>query len=530
MLELGQPTHAYDLDRLPGPALGVRAARPGRAAGDARRRRAGAGRRAPSRLRDLSTATTSPSASPGSWAAPRRRSTTARPGVALEAAHFVPMAIARTSKRLGLRSEASARFERGVDVEGDRPVGRPVRRAPARRPARTWPPAARRSTGGRRGAGARRPSACASPGSTPCSAPTSTPREIARLLDADRVRRVAPRRRRGAGRDPAQLPPRRGRRDRRGRGGGPPPRVRQHRPHAPCARPRSGGLTAYQRTRRLVPRGPGRGRAVGGRSTSPLARSRRPRPGRSGGERRSAPSTRWSGRSRSCGPRCCPGCCGRSRSTRTGATRRRAVRDRPGLVGPARPTCAAGDGAPGTGCPTSARCSASCGLGRRVAPTPGRGARPGRRLRGAARRRSRPRRRCGARACTRPDGGGHRRRLAADRLGRARSTPRGSPGWGIDRAGRVARGRARLPGARRPLRRRPTARRARSRGSRRATSTWPSLSPTRSPAGAVEATLRARRRRPARVGGAVRRVPGPGVPAGSRSLAFRLRFVASTAP
>ena len=33
----------------------------------------------------------------------------------LEAAYFTPMAIARTSKRLGLRTEASARFERGCD-------------------------------------------------------------------------------------------------------------------------------------------------------------------------------------------------------------------------------------------------------------------------------------------------------------------------------------------------------------------------------------------------------------------------------
>src|SRR5581483_10281684 len=31
---------------------------------------------------------------------------------------FAPMAVARTSKRLGLRSEASARFERGVDIGG----------------------------------------------------------------------------------------------------------------------------------------------------------------------------------------------------------------------------------------------------------------------------------------------------------------------------------------------------------------------------------------------------------------------------
>ena len=42
--------------------------------------------------------------------------TTAR--VLLEAAYFVPMAVARTSKRLGIRTEASARFERGCDPAG----------------------------------------------------------------------------------------------------------------------------------------------------------------------------------------------------------------------------------------------------------------------------------------------------------------------------------------------------------------------------------------------------------------------------
>ena len=41
--------------------------------------------------------------------------------VLLEAAYFTPMAIARTSKRLGLRTEASARFERGVDPWGIEP-------------------------------------------------------------------------------------------------------------------------------------------------------------------------------------------------------------------------------------------------------------------------------------------------------------------------------------------------------------------------------------------------------------------------
>jgi phenylalanyl-tRNA synthetase beta chain len=38
--------------------------------------------------------------------------------VLLEAAYFLPMAIARTSLRLGLRTEASIRFERGCDPEG----------------------------------------------------------------------------------------------------------------------------------------------------------------------------------------------------------------------------------------------------------------------------------------------------------------------------------------------------------------------------------------------------------------------------
>ena len=45
--------------------------------------------------------------------------------VLLEAAYFVPMAIARTSKRLAVRTEASARFERGCDPAGiDRAAAR----------------------------------------------------------------------------------------------------------------------------------------------------------------------------------------------------------------------------------------------------------------------------------------------------------------------------------------------------------------------------------------------------------------------
>src|SRR6185503_12349962 len=38
--------------------------------------------------------------------------------VLLESAHFARTGVIRTSRRLGLRTEASARFERGTDPEG----------------------------------------------------------------------------------------------------------------------------------------------------------------------------------------------------------------------------------------------------------------------------------------------------------------------------------------------------------------------------------------------------------------------------
>ena len=49
-----------------------------------------------------------------------------RRGIALESAWFLPASVRATSKRLGLKTEASARFERGADVDG--PV-RALRRA-----------------------------------------------------------------------------------------------------------------------------------------------------------------------------------------------------------------------------------------------------------------------------------------------------------------------------------------------------------------------------------------------------------------
>ena len=54
--------------------------------------------------------------SPASWAAPRPRCRRRRATVVFESAYFKPASVRRTSKRLGLKTEASARFERGADV------------------------------------------------------------------------------------------------------------------------------------------------------------------------------------------------------------------------------------------------------------------------------------------------------------------------------------------------------------------------------------------------------------------------------
>ncbi|HWC09955.1 MAG TPA: phenylalanine--tRNA ligase subunit beta, partial [Acidimicrobiales bacterium] len=113
MLELGQPNHPYDLDRLGGGGLLVRSGRPGevvvtldkveRLVGpedciicDAQGAPVGIGGIMGGANSEIADATTT---------------------VLLEAAWFAPLAVARTSARLALRTEASVRFERGVDPE-----------------------------------------------------------------------------------------------------------------------------------------------------------------------------------------------------------------------------------------------------------------------------------------------------------------------------------------------------------------------------------------------------------------------------
>jgi phenylalanyl-tRNA synthetase beta chain len=116
MLELGQPMHAFDADKLSGATLSARLAKAGERLttldGETRTL-------APSMLviadRDHAVAI----AGVMGGRASEVSATTTR--VAIESAYFDPAAVRRASKRLGLKTEASMRFERGADI------GSPVR-------------------------------------------------------------------------------------------------------------------------------------------------------------------------------------------------------------------------------------------------------------------------------------------------------------------------------------------------------------------------------------------------------------------
>ncbi|CAA9254646.1 MAG: Phenylalanyl-tRNA synthetase beta chain [uncultured Acidimicrobiales bacterium] len=122
MLELGQPTHPYDLAKLAGRGLVVRGAEVGEVVRtlDGVDRRVGDGEDCL-----ICDATGEPVGVAGIMGGASSEIDSDTTEVLLEAAAFDPMAIARTSKRLGLRSEASARFEKGTDPSGiDRSVAR----------------------------------------------------------------------------------------------------------------------------------------------------------------------------------------------------------------------------------------------------------------------------------------------------------------------------------------------------------------------------------------------------------------------
>jgi len=113
LLELGQPMHAFDLDRLRGGRIDVRRS------GQARRFRTLDGvERAIEPEMLLIWDAAGPVAVAGVMGGENSEVTPATRRVLFESAHFAPLSIRRTSKRLGLASESSYRFERGVDPGG----------------------------------------------------------------------------------------------------------------------------------------------------------------------------------------------------------------------------------------------------------------------------------------------------------------------------------------------------------------------------------------------------------------------------
>ena len=112
MLEMGQPMHAFDLTRLRGPRLVIRRAHEG----EILRTLDGVERTLRPDMLVIADAerATAVAGVMGGQVSEIDASTTT---MALESAYFHPPAVRRTSKQLGLKTEASIRFERGADPE-----------------------------------------------------------------------------------------------------------------------------------------------------------------------------------------------------------------------------------------------------------------------------------------------------------------------------------------------------------------------------------------------------------------------------
>ena len=111
LLELGHPMHAFDLAKLAGPELRIRRAKPGEVV----RTLDGVERKLDPEMlviadRDRAQAIAGVMGGASSEVSPATKT------VAFESAYFKPTSVRRTSKRLGLKTEASSRFERGADI------------------------------------------------------------------------------------------------------------------------------------------------------------------------------------------------------------------------------------------------------------------------------------------------------------------------------------------------------------------------------------------------------------------------------
>jgi phenylalanyl-tRNA synthetase beta chain len=111
LLELGQPMHAFDYERLGGHSIVVRRARPG----ERMRTLDGVERALETDMLVIADAERA-SAVGGVMGGHDSEIGPSTRTMALESAYFHPPSVRRTSKRLGLKTEASMRFERGGDI------------------------------------------------------------------------------------------------------------------------------------------------------------------------------------------------------------------------------------------------------------------------------------------------------------------------------------------------------------------------------------------------------------------------------
>ncbi len=112
MYELGQPLHAFDLEKLSGKKVVIRRAKDG----EKILTLDGTERKLTSN--DLVIADAEkPVAIAGIIGGEESGTTLETKNILLESAHFDPMTIRKTSKRLNLSTDASYRFERGADIE-----------------------------------------------------------------------------------------------------------------------------------------------------------------------------------------------------------------------------------------------------------------------------------------------------------------------------------------------------------------------------------------------------------------------------
>ncbi len=114
LLERNQPLHAFDLERLGGRGIVVRLA----SAGERMTTLDGVERELVAEDLLICDADLAPQAIAGIMGGGTSEVSGTTTEILLESAYFEPMGIARSSKRLKLRSESSARFERGIDPNG----------------------------------------------------------------------------------------------------------------------------------------------------------------------------------------------------------------------------------------------------------------------------------------------------------------------------------------------------------------------------------------------------------------------------